>query len=67
MVVGEGYFPLLNNLFELNEGKFKTPLIRGSLRNREQKYSEFERMYRNNIDEWLCNMYFEVYAQQNFL
>ena len=63
VVVGEGYFPLLNNLFELCEGKFKVPIVRGCLSYHVEKFEEIERLHRSNIDEWLCNLYIEIHKQ----
>lgn len=60
VIVGEGYFPIINNVFELNEGKFKVPMIRSSLKSSIDKFSGIESLYRSNIDEWLCNLYFQI-------
>ncbi|CAG9314511.1 unnamed protein product [Blepharisma stoltei] len=62
-VVGEGYFPLINNCFELVEGKFKVPILRNSIRSSIDKFSDLEALYRRNIDEWLCNLYFQTHKQ----
>ena len=60
VIVGEGYFPIINNLFEVSQGKYKVPIVRSSLKNAIDKFSGIEELYRENIDEWLCNLYFEV-------
>jgi hypothetical protein len=60
VIISEGYFPIIDNLFEVAQGKFKLPLIRGSVRNSIEKFGGIEELYRHNIDEWLCNAYFQV-------
>jgi hypothetical protein len=60
VIVAEGYFPIIDNLFEISQGKFKVPLLRSSIRNTVDKFSGIEQLYRKNIDEWLCNLYFQV-------
>ena len=67
VVVGEGYFPLLNNIFDLVEGKFKLPLLRGAIKNSIDKFEDIEDLYRKNIDEWLCNLYFQVHKRTPLL
>ena len=51
VIVGEGYFPIINNLFNVNEGKFKVPLIRSSIRSTIDKFSGIEELFRKNVDE----------------
>ena len=60
VIVGEGYFPIINNVFEVNEGKYKVPILRSSIRTSIDKFAGIEQLYRKNIDEWLCNFYFQV-------
>lgn len=60
VIVAEGYFPIIDNLFEISQGKFKVPLVRSSIRTAIDKFSGIEQLYRKNIDEWLCNLYFHV-------
>ena len=59
VIVGEGYFPIVDNLFAVTEGKFKVPLLRSSLKSSVDKFAGIEELYRTNIDEWLCNLYFQ--------
>lgn len=65
VVIGEGYFPILNNLFELCEGRYKVPIVRGCLSYHVEKFEEIEKLYRHNIDEWLCNLYIEIHKQNS--
>ena len=59
-VVGWGVFPLVNSDFQLNEGKFKVPLVFGGVNVAYDKYGRIEQQYKHDLDSWLCNLYFEV-------
>lgn len=58
--VAFGIFPLCNSDFQVAEGKFKVPMIRGALDPKIAKFSEIEDKYRTNLDEWVCNLYFQT-------
>ena len=53
-VVAWGAYPLVNR------GKFKVPLIRGKYDPNVDKFKDIEGKYMKNIDEWVCNLYFEL-------
>lgn len=53
-VVAWGAYPLLKR------GKFKVPLIRGKYDPYVDKFKDIEGKYMRNIDEWICNLYFEM-------
>jgi hypothetical protein len=36
------------------------PLIRGEIDLNIDKFSDIDKLYRFNIDEWLCNLYFSI-------
>ena len=59
-VVGWGVFPLLNSDFQLNEGKFKCPLLFGNVNLNISMFSEIEKLMIKDLDNWLCNLYFEI-------
>ena len=59
-VVGWGIFPLLNSDFGLNEGKFKVPLLFGNVDPRVDKFDKIEMAMMEDLDKWICNLYFEV-------
>ena len=59
-VVGWGVFPLLNSELKVNEGKFKVPMIFGDGDQNITKYRDVEHAIKNDLDKWLCNMYFEI-------
>ena len=41
-------------------GKYKSPLLRGELDPRIEKHRKLEEIVNDDIDNWLCNLYFEV-------
>lgn len=59
-VVGWGVFPLTNSEMQVNEGKFKIPMNYGDGSDRAGKYRDIENKVKNDLDNWLCNMYFEI-------
>jgi hypothetical protein len=59
-VVSWGVFPLVNSEFELNQGKFKVPMLFGGMNLQFDKFGRLEEQYKNDLDNWLCNLYFEV-------
>ena len=59
-VDGWGVFPLLNARFDINEGKYRIPILAGAVDRNIDQYRALERKMINNLDKWLCNMYFEV-------
>ena len=58
--VAYGMFPLMNSDFQMVEGKFKVPLIRGEIDLSVDRYSDLERIYSSDIDAWMCNLYFSM-------
>lgn len=53
-VVAWGAYPLLHR------GKFKVPLVMGKYDRNVDKFKDIEGRYIKNIDEWVCNLYFEM-------
>lgn len=53
-VVAWGAYPLMHR------GFFKVPLILGKYDTRIDKFKDIEGKYMKNIDEWVCNLYFEM-------
>jgi len=53
-VIAWGAYPLMHR------GKFKVPLILGKYDRSVDKFKDIEGRYIKNIDEWVCNLYFEI-------
>ena len=62
-IIGTAIFPLCNSALDYSQGQFKTPILRGILHRRVHQFSEMERLYSANVDDWLCNLYFEIRKQ----
>jgi len=44
----------------LNEGCFKVPLLFGGVNVSFDKFGRIEDQYKSDVDNWLCNLYFEI-------
>ncbi|KAG1694032.1 hypothetical protein DVH05_022049 [Phytophthora capsici] len=60
-VVAWGAIPLTTPEFQVIQGKFKVPLLRGEMDHTMDKYQDIEKMYQTDLSCWLCNFYFQVY------
>ncbi|XP_039725426.1 uncharacterized protein LOC120607731 [Pteropus medius] len=59
-VVGWAAFPLCDNNFNVVEGKFKCPLLRGHYDQKLNNFRKIEDLICLDLDHWLCNLYFQV-------
>ncbi|XP_016069032.1 PREDICTED: orofacial cleft 1 candidate gene 1 protein [Miniopterus natalensis] len=59
-VVGWSAFPLCDNNFDVVEGKFKCPLLRGRYDQKVNNFRKIEDLICLDLDHWLCNLYFQV-------
>lgn len=59
-VVGWGVFPLLDSNFQLNQGKFKVPLLFGNVNPNIDKFRKIEERMMDDLDTWIGNLYFEI-------
>ena len=59
-VVGWGAFPVSDSKFDLIQGKFVVPMLRGEMDPSLDKFQGIEERMSKNLDSWLCNMYFDV-------
>jgi hypothetical protein len=50
----------VNSEFILNEGCFKVPLLFGGVNVSFDKFGRIEDQYKQDVDNWLCNLYFEI-------
>ncbi|OWZ15453.1 hypothetical protein PHMEG_00010900 [Phytophthora megakarya] len=60
-VVAWGALPLSTPEFQIIQGKFKVPLLRGEMDHTMDKYQDMEKMYQSDLSSWLCNFYFQVF------
>ncbi|POM74334.1 Hypothetical protein PHPALM_8727 [Phytophthora palmivora] len=60
-VVAWGALPLSTPEFQIVQGKFKVPLLRGEMDHTMDKYHDMEKMYQTDLSSWLCNFYLQVF------
>jgi len=60
--VGWGVFPVLNCDFNINEGKFKVPLLFGNVNPSLDRFELIEDQVMTDLDRWTANLYFEIEA-----
>ncbi|KAL6070791.1 hypothetical protein STEG23_029337, partial [Scotinomys teguina] len=51
---------MCNNNFQIVEGKFKCPLLRGNYDQKLDSFRKIEDVICQDLDQWLCNLYFKV-------
>lgn len=59
-IVGWTAIPMCNEHMGLIEGKFKLPILRGEHSPATQHYRTMEQAIAHDLQNWLCNIYFEV-------
>ncbi|GAB5571238.1 uncharacterized protein LOC101096891 [Prionailurus iriomotensis] len=59
-VVGWAAFPVCDNNFDVVDGKFKCPLLRGHYDQKFDSFRKMEDLMCQDLDHWLCNLYFQV-------
>ncbi|XP_057308593.1 uncharacterized protein LOC130646936 [Hydractinia symbiolongicarpus] len=59
-VVGWGCFPICDAEFNVVEGKYKTPMLRGDMDPGIDKFEIIEKLMAEDLENWLCNFYFEI-------
>ncbi|KAL8561388.1 hypothetical protein ACOMHN_063315 [Nucella lapillus] len=59
-VVAWGVFPICDGQFDIIEGKYKCPMLRGPMDMDIDKHEKIEELMASDLDHWLANLYFEV-------
>lgn len=54
----------MDSQFNINEGKFKVPILFGNVNSKFDKYDRIEDYIKEDLDNWLCNLYFQVERMQ---
>lgn len=65
--VGWAAFPLSDPTFVTVQGMFKTPMLRGQMDPKLDRYQEIEEMVKYDIDNWLGNLYFRVNHLERYI
>ncbi|XP_075444661.1 uncharacterized protein LOC142488174 [Ascaphus truei] len=66
-VVGWGVFPLCDSNFNILEGKFKCPFLRGHYDLRIDRFNKIEDLIKTDMDHWLCNLYLQIVQLPQYL
>ncbi|KAF7691842.1 hypothetical protein HF521_010809 [Silurus meridionalis] len=59
-VVAWGAFPVCDCSLTLIQGRFRTPLLRGCPSSAIDQFGKIEQLLSADLDNWLCNLYFQV-------
>ncbi|CAH3160843.1 unnamed protein product [Porites lobata] len=59
-VVGWGCFPICDGEFNIVDGKYKAPFLRGDMDPHIDKHEKIEELMADDLENWLCNLYFEI-------
>ncbi|KAL1006386.1 hypothetical protein UPYG_G00071700 [Umbra pygmaea] len=59
--LGWAAFPVCSSTLTTVQGRFKTPFLRGHPHPHLDQFRKIERLISSDLDNWLCNLYFEVW------
>jgi len=59
-VLGWGAFPFCDTEFNIIDGRFKVPMLKGVMDWRITEHDAYERRIKEDIDAWIGNLYFEL-------
>lgn len=59
-VLAWGAFPISDPTFNVVSGCFKTPLMRGAVDPRIDRFGSIEKRIATDLNAWFCNLYFEI-------
>jgi len=65
--VGWGAFPLIGPDFQVVNGKFKLPMLRGPMTSAVTTHDDIQDTVKENLNKWLCNCYFEVVKKPRYV
>lgn len=60
LAVGWTCLPVCGPDLSVADGNFRLPMLRGGVDSSIDSYASFERRIAENIDSWLCNIYFAI-------
>ncbi|PIK53786.1 hypothetical protein BSL78_09280 [Apostichopus japonicus] len=66
-VVSWGVFPICDGQFDVLQGRYKTPMLRGEFDPRIEKHEVTEKLMASDLDHWMSNMYFEIIKLPRFI
>lgn len=60
-IVGWGAMPIVDSRFEVVNGKFRLPMLRGPYKPEFGHYYALQEAITSDIENWLCNLYVDIY------
>ncbi|KAK2169280.1 hypothetical protein NP493_1197g00020 [Ridgeia piscesae] len=66
-VVAWGAFPIADGKFDVVEGKYKVPFLRGEMDPQLDKHEKIEALMASDIDHWMCNLYIDIVKLPRYL
>lgn len=66
-VVAWGSFPICDGQFDVIEGKYKCPMLRGEMDPMLDKHDKTEELMASDLDHWMSNLYFEIIKLPRYL
>ncbi|XP_046362564.2 uncharacterized protein LOC124139499 [Haliotis rufescens] len=59
-VISWGVFPICDGQFDIIEGKYQCPFLRGEMDPNIDKHEKIEELMASDLDHWMSNLYFEI-------
>ena len=59
-VVGWGVLPVCTPSFNVVQGRYRIPFLKGEVDPTLDKFEDFEDLYKKDLASWLCNAYVQV-------
>ncbi|XP_076802649.1 uncharacterized protein LOC143446753 isoform X2 [Clavelina lepadiformis] len=66
-VVAWGCFPICDGQFQIIQGFYKLPMLRGFMDHRITKHTTIEHLIATDIDHWLANLYIQIIRLPRYL
>ncbi|XP_077967584.1 uncharacterized protein LOC144421905 [Styela clava] len=66
-VVAWACFPICDGQFEIIQGHYKAPMLRGHMDTRIDKHGMIEELVATDLDHWLANVYFQIIRLPRYL
>ncbi|VDI72896.1 Hypothetical predicted protein [Mytilus galloprovincialis] len=66
-VVAWGSFPICDGQFDVIEGKYRCPMLRGEMDPILDKHDKIEELMASDLDHWMSNLYFEIIKLPRYL
>ncbi|KAK3732447.1 hypothetical protein RRG08_037451 [Elysia crispata] len=59
-ILAWGCFPVCDAQFDIVEGRYRCPFLRGPMDPEIDKHEKIEELIASDLDHWMCNLYFDI-------